>query len=161
MDYRDEIRLPDCQPKEWFVVFHRKTERRWVKWLAWGRYQHVSAFGQVEKAGIWLFFEVMVGRTQILAVPDSQADQMLGHYAEQGLIVRMVAPIPADDRMKLKPGFWCVPAVAHLLGLRTCALRPDRLLRQCLANGGTIVVSDDDEIRSGSRADGTAEAGQC
>lgn len=154
------MRSEDCRPTEWFVVFHRKSGRKWVKWLSRGRYEHVSAFAQVKKAGVWLFFEVMAGRTEILAVPDDQADALLGFYSERGLIVRMMAPIPADNRLKLKPGFWCVPAVAHLLGLRTCALRPDRLLRDCLANGGTIVVSDDDEIRRGPGAEGAAGPGQ-
>jgi hypothetical protein len=150
-DFEGETRLEDCRPTEWMVVFHRESGRRWVKWLAFGRYQHVSAFAQVKSAGIWLFYEVMVGRTEVMAVPDAKADPLLALYARKGCIVRMKAPIPADDGIKVKPGLWCVPAVAHLLGLRTCALRPDALLRHCLANGGTIVVSDDDEVRLGKR----------
>jgi len=143
VDYEGELRLADCEPQEWFVVFHRKSTRRWVKWLTWGGYEHVSAFAQVKPAAVWLFFDVMVGRIRLLTVNDSQADAMIGHYSRQGLIVRMMAPIPADDGFKPRPGFWCVPAIAHLLGLRTCALRPNALLRQCLANGGTIVVEDE------------------
>lgn len=151
MDSNGTTRLEDCRPLEWHVVFHRDSSRWWVKWLSWGRYQHVSAFGQVKKTGVWLFYEVMTGRTEVMAVPDDKADPLLGLYASKGCIVRMMAPIPADDRLKLKPGFWCVPAIAHLLGLKTCALRPDALLRHCLANGGTIVVSDDDEIQQRQR----------
>lgn len=143
MEFEGSFRLSDSEPLEWFVVFHRKSTRWWVKWLAWGKYEHVSAFAEVKKAGIWLFFDIMVSRIRILAVPNDRADFMLGHYSREGLVVRMMAPIPADEGMKLRPGFWCVPAVAHLLGIKSCALRPDTLLRHCLANGGTIVVKDD------------------
>lgn len=145
MDSAELLRVEDCEPNEWFVVFHRTASRWWVKWLAWGRYHHVSAFGQVRKTGFWLFFDLDVSRLRVLVVANDCADAILGKLVDEGCVVRMPAPRGADDRMKLKPGTWCVPAVAHLLGLKTCALRPDALLRHCLANGGTIVVPDGDE----------------
>lgn len=148
----------DCEPLEWFVVFHRETSRPWVKWLAWGRYQHVSAFAYYKSARVWVFFDVMICRTRLLIVSDEKADALIGHYARQGLVVRMMAPIPADDRTKLKIGFWCVPAVAHLLGLKGCALRPDALLRQCLANGGTVAAKDDVDERTRGRSRAEASA---
>lgn len=145
-DFEGVLQLPECRPKEWFVVFHRESARWWTKWLAWGRYCHVSAFGEVRSAGCWLHLEVFVGRLEVLAVPDAKADQLLARLASQGCIVRMPA-VPLDDvGIRLKPGLWCVPVVAHLLGLPTCALRPDALLRQCLAHGGVMVV-EDDEVR--------------
>jgi len=152
----DGFTLAECEPKEWFVVFHRDSLRQWVNWLAWGRYKHVSAFGRVPWSGDWVFFDYLTGRTRVLMVPDEKSDRFLAHYAKMGKIVKMPAPNPDDEGMKFKPGLWCVTAVAHLLGLRTCALRPDALLRHCLANGGTIVVDDDDETqgRPGAESSG-------
>lgn len=98
----------------------------------------------------------MTARTRILMVPDEKSDAILAQYAKMGKIVRMPAPDPVDSGVKLKFGFWCVTSVAHLLGLRTCALRPDTLLRHCLANGGTIVVDDvDEKARRRPRAEGS------
>ena len=157
MDSKLESGLDGYEPEEWFVVFSRSNSRWWARWLAMGRYSHVSAFGEVKSAGIWLFFEVFVGRTQVLAVPDDRVDVVLGEMARGTTIVRMPPQRIRDDRVRLKPGFWCVPAVAHLLGLSSCALRPDRLLAQCLANGGTIVV-DENEGRGPERGPRDQEA---
>jgi len=45
----------------------------------------------------------------------------------------------ADRRFWLRLGFWCVPAMAHLVGCRTQALRPDGLYRAMLRQGGAVV----------------------
>lgn len=141
---------------EWFVVFHRESVRPWVRYLAFGRYKHVSVFGRVPWSGDWLFFDFMTSRSRILTVPDEKSDAFLAHYSKLGKVVRMPSPDPDDHRVKLKPGMWCVTSVSHLLGLRTCALRPDALLRHCLANGGSIVVDDEDErTRRRPRAEGS------
>ena len=152
----DGFLLSECEPTEWFVVFHRESLRPWVRFFACGRYRHVSAFGRVPWSGDWVFYDFMTARTRILMVPDEKSDAILAQYAKMGKIVRMPAPDPVDSGVKLKLGLWCVTSVAHLLGLRTCALRPDTLLRHCLANGGTIVVDDvDEKARRRPSAEGT------
>jgi len=153
----DGFNLAECEPAEWFVVFHRESVRPWVRFLAWGRYRHVSAFGRVPWSGDWVFYDFLTARTRVLTVPDEKSNLFLAHYSKLGKIVRMPAPDPDDVGVKLKLGLWCVTAVAHLLGLRTCALRPDTLLRHCLANGGTIVVDDFDETQ---RRPGTESSGR-
>jgi hypothetical protein len=51
-----------------------------------------------------------------------------------------VAIAPAGPRPRwLRLGFWCVPAMAHLLGLRGFMFRPNALYRACLAQGGAVV----------------------
>lgn len=152
----DGFTLAEREPTEWFVVFHRESIRPWVRFFARGRYRHVSAFGRVPWSGDWVFYDFMTSRTRILMVPDEKSDAFLAQYSKMGKIVRMPAPNPQDSSVKLKVGMWCVTSVAHLLGLRTCALRPDALLRHCLANGGTIVVDDvDEEARRRPRAEGS------
>ncbi len=154
----DYFSMADCEPREWFVVFHRESMRRWVNILAWGRFKHVSAFGQVPYTKDWVFFDYLTARTRVLSVPDEKSMAFLAHYSKLGTIVRMPAPIAADERVKLKLGLWCVTAVAHLLGLSTCALRPDALFRHCLENGGVIVVDDEHETQGRPGTEGAARS---
>lgn len=142
MEVEERLNIRNCEPIEWFVSFTREYDRKWVKWLACGEFRHVTAFGYVKAAGVWVFYDFMASRTRILTVTDHKANLLLGEQAKTGVVVRMPTPVVSDNRPKLKLGLWCVPAVAHLLGLSTCALRPDGLLKHCLDNGGTIVVDD-------------------
>ncbi|MBW8285092.1 MAG: hypothetical protein K0M55_15990 [Rhizobium sp.] len=133
------LRLGDCEPKDWFVVFHENRGRWWVDWLACGRFKHVSVFGKVERSGAWVFYDFHLDRAHIMVVGDWEADIAIGHYADMGTVVRFPRLLSNVGAFAFRPGWWCVPAVAHIIGLRTCALRPDALFRQCLANGGEIV----------------------
>jgi hypothetical protein len=154
-------RLSECEPKEWFVVFSEDSPKWWVRWLAWGRFKHVSVFGKVERSGAWVFYDVWLNRAQIMVVGDWEADAAIGYYASQGVIVRFPRLLADDHELSLRPGLWCVPAVAHILGIRSCALRPDRLFRQILAKGGQIVSSKgrEDETEDRKRSGiGTPEA---
>lgn len=158
MGPEERLNLHECEPLEWFVSFTREYDRKWVKWLACGEFRHVTAFGYVKAAGVWTFYDFMASRTRILTVTDQKANLLLAEYAKTGVIVHMPAQIIPDHRPKLKAGLWCVPAVAHLLGLSTCALRPDALLKHCLANGGTIVVDDRSDEKTRRRSGTEAPA---
>lgn len=120
-------------PEKWYVVFHKRTTRRWISWLAFGHYKHVSLFGYAEVAGAWVLLDVALERTQIAVIPDRLFDGVAAQHLIDADVVEMDARIGASIRLG---GHYCVPAVAHALGLRGCALRPDALYRQCLANGG-------------------------
>lgn len=158
MDSDRQTEVDRFEPSEWFVVFHRESDRPIFRFLSFGRYRHVSAFGYLPHLHAWVFFSFLTGRIRIATIPDHQANRMLEFYSKRGCILRMPAPDPKDRRFKAKPVFTCVQAVAHLLGLSTCALRPDALHRHCLANGGTIIVGDDDALsrRSGNEGPGAA-----
>lgn len=133
------LKLADCEPTDWFVVFHPETTKWWIRWLAMGRFKHVSCFGFVERAQTWVFYDFHVDRARIYAVGDHESNAVLGYYSKDTVIVRMARPFLAEVKTNFPIGGWCVPAVAHIVGLRTCALRPDALFRQCLANGGEII----------------------
>lgn len=150
--------LAACEPAEWFVVFHRDSDKWWVRWLAAGRFKHVSAFGFNANTQTWTFFSFLTGRLRVLTVSDRQADRLLDYYSRLGAVVRMKAPDAYEQAVRPKLIVSCVSAVAHLLGLPGCTLRPDALFRQCLRNGGTIVVDDRDEggRKPGDEAPGAA-----
>lgn len=135
------------EPEVWFAAFSPESSRRWVNWLSFGRFRHVSAFGWVSSAQCWLLFEVLSYRTEIRAVPKAFEAVALAPILDSCVVVQMPPVDRSDKGVKFKAGFWCVPSVAHLLGLRSCALRPDALYRQCLANGGRVMAGASDEIR--------------
>ncbi|EHK77699.1 hypothetical protein SM0020_12265 [Sinorhizobium meliloti CCNWSX0020] len=142
--------LSDCEPKDWFAVFHENTSKWWIRWLARGRFKHVSVFGVVPRSNAWIFYEFSLDRARVYVVPDYDSGPVIGNFVGSGTVVRMARPIGRETEMNLRPGGWCVPAVAHILGIRGSALRPDTLFRQCLAQGGEIVVKpkgDEDEGR--------------
>jgi hypothetical protein len=136
--------MDQAEPADWFVIFQRQSSRWWIDLLAWGEFRHVCAMGYVPRCSTWLVFDWQIGKTRIFAVANAEADALLGHYSAGSVIVRMPKQFGAENRYNPRLGGWCVPSVAHLLGLRTCALRPDALFRHCLANGGEIVAGDDE-----------------
>ena len=156
------LRLSEYEPKEWFVVFSEKAPTWWVRKLAFGRFKHVSVFGKVERSGSWVFHDIWLNRAQILVVGDWEADKALAHFIEHATIVRFPRMLADDHAVNLRPGAWCVPAVAQILGIRSCALRPDALFRQLLAKGGQVVGSEgrrdeaEDRERSGTGAPAAA-----
>lgn len=133
------LKILDCEPKDWYVVFDPVASAKWIDWLACGRFKHVSCFGFVERAQTWVFFDFQLDRSRLYVVGNHEADILIGAYSTGKTVVRMATPLIPDYSKNWTTGLWCVPAVAHILGLKTCALRPDALFRQCLAQGGEII----------------------
>lgn len=134
------------EPEHWFVTFHERSDRWWVNWFAGRRFKHVTAFGYVASAHVWVFMDVLASRMRIRVVDDRFSDGLLAEQTLSGVVVKMPPKVIDFAEIRLKWGFWCVPAVAHLTGMGASALRPDALYRQCLANGGEIVRRDGHEI---------------
>lgn len=143
-EYDLDVPLDKCEPTDWFVVFHVKSDRWWVDWLACGRFKHVSIFGHVPRCSTWTFFDWQLGQARIWTVADCEADGLIGHFSRRGVVVRVARQYNVSHRAIFRPGSWCVPTVAHILGLRACALRPDALFRHVLAIGGEIVAGETD-----------------
>ena len=137
-----KLPLEQCEPTDWFVVFHPESHRPWLNWLACGRFKHVSAFGWVERAQTWLFFDFNLDRSRIYAVANHEANAMIEKFTVGRTVVRMAKPLGCEFNRNIAAGAWCVPAVAHLLGIRGCALRPDTLFRKCIAQGGEIIGAE-------------------
>lgn len=121
------------EPPRWILVFHRRTTNRMVRVLACGRFKHVSAYAFLPVSRVWLIFDVSLERVSPVVVPDGGEFSWLMSLCADAELVSM----PRRNGGRMLPLFgWCVPAIAHLLGLRTWALRPDALYRYCLAHGG-------------------------
>lgn len=126
----------EFEPLSWLLVFHRRCTIPIVNRLVIGEFKHVSAVGWVDAAQCWLFYDPTFTRTQILTIPDHLGAAAYCSVAVGNAVLRM----PVQERRgTARLGFWCVPAIKHLIGLRSGALRPDALWRDCLANGAEIV----------------------
>jgi hypothetical protein len=145
------------EPQSFVLVFSRVALHPWQRWL--GRYKHVRAYAYLPATEHWLFYDVHYRRTQILVVPDGDAViAILAVWQRDADIIRV--PRRDDAHLFFRIGFWCVPAMKHLIGLRSSALRPDALWRDCVRAGGqqlgsAAVPTAADE----SRAPGPATAG--
>lgn len=137
------------KPTRWLLVFQRSTKSRLVRWLANGTYKHVMAIGYVAEVDHWLFFDWRASTIDIIAARGDHAMQLMDHYTHDADVLGMV-PKPSPG-YGLRLGWWCVPAIKHLVGIKGSALRPDALWRDCIAQGADILSHD---IRS---ATATAE----
>jgi hypothetical protein len=131
------------EPTQWAVCFSRKSAT--VNWLPLGRYKHVRVFGCVPHINTWIFFDPSWRRTTIRVARGDVANELMREFLYLADVIQM----PAGERAGAPIFGWCVPAVAHLLGLPSGAFRPCDLYRQCLANGGTLMEAP--PVRCGKR----------
>lgn len=129
--------LPIETPFTWFVCFHPNCASRWVRLIP-GRYKHVSCFGQVPSTRAWVFCDPAIDWMRLSVVADEDADDVFKVWtANDAKIVRINLQRKTGRHWRI--GFWCVPAVAHILGVRSRAVRPDGFLRELLRQGGELL----------------------
>lgn len=136
-------------PTRWLLAFSHRSTSRFINAIP-GRYKHVMAMGYVEELNTWLFFDVRLGHTNLYAARGDHALRLMAHYSQDADLLG----IPARHRATpaLRCGFWCVPSVKHLVGIRGGALRPDALWRDCVAQGATIIGYENVDTSSAGRA---------
>jgi hypothetical protein len=124
------------QPARWVLAFRRTTESRLVRWLACGRFKHVSAFGYVAEVDHWVFLDWRLAALDVIVARGTAAEHYLNHYTRDADLLGMQ---PRQTGRGFRFGFWCVPAIRHLIGIKGSALRPDGLWRDCIRQGAEIL----------------------
>jgi hypothetical protein len=121
----------------WTLLFSKKRGRWWVRLLACGRYHHVKAIAYLPAMRAWLFYDVKFNGTRLMLARegDPGTRAFLHDYLDSCDLVAMPR-LPIPKRVAAHAGFWCTLAMKHLVGIRTGALRPDRLWRDSVAAGG-------------------------
>lgn len=145
-------------PTEWFIAFRPASTSRLARFLAWGFYKHVSCFGYVQGANAWLFFDPGLFDIAVTLVPDGDvAEIAIRNTIERATVVKLTAPL-----VPLQRAWWpvlvCTVMIARLVGARSCALRPDRLLRDLLAEGAVLVRMAEADAGQATGADRRAAA---
>lgn len=135
---RPDDTLGAGQPTRWILGFDR-TARHWVAALfGFGRkYKHVSAAGYVPEADAWVFVDVCFDRTNLVVTRGADVKRVMAELWGDADLIGIDAQPRGSNGYRL--GFWCVPAVKHLIGLRSSALLPGALWRDCLRNGGQVL----------------------
>jgi len=145
----------------WILLFCKKRGRWWVRLLACGRYHHVKAIAYLPAMRAWLFYDVKFNGTRLMLAPeDDPATRVFLHdYLDSCDLVAMPR-LPIPKRVAPHAGFWCTLAMKHLVGIRTGALRPDRLWRDSVAAGGRRYESSsyDGSLHESNLGEGSREA---
>ena len=144
---------PAIEPDYWNVVFH--PSEGILPRLVLGRFQHVSAFTYIPGTRAWILYDCQWGGTRIMLLPRVN---VLVAYTSGCTVVkfdRIYKPMLFASRI----GFFCVPAIKHLLGIDSFSMRPDALFKDCLKYGG-VVISEQNPAASDRQSMANSECGQ-
>src|SRR5258705_3753280 len=133
-----EVPAFGIEARRWTVVFHRKAENWLFGAIAMGHFKHVSAFAFIPELGIWTIYDVGFRRTRLVHLADTDhAKTILAHIIKGNCMVTVET---SDEHLPLmRAGLFCTIAIKHLIGVRSSALRPDRLFRHLVAQGGEVL----------------------
>lgn len=141
------------EPSSWLLVFNHEASTRWRSFIAFGRFKHVWAVAYIPDCKSWLVYDVHLDGTMMGLVPDGEPFREFFGRQTQGMRKATLLRMPKAGKGRERPiinfrpfhrlGFWCVPAIKHLIGVRCSALRPDALYRACLRHGGTPFEAPD------------------
>ena len=126
------------EPTRWLLCFTRTTATRWLNYLPIGHFRHVRAFACVPEINTWVFYDPALDRNTLQLARGEAARMLMADFMRDAEVIGM----PVVKRKSLVPRFggWCVPAIKHVVGLRSGALRPDTLWRHCLRQGGEVIA---------------------
>ena len=146
--------LPDAiEPDYWNIVFHPSQTR--TARILLGRFQHVSAFTYLAGFRGWMLYDVQWGGVRIAMFANLDA---LVAYTRDCMVVKFNRQYQHMSLLT-RFGFYCVPAVKHLIGLSCVAVRPDALYRAIINNGGEIINEPERPAAAAARSDAAAGAG--
>ena len=150
----DSHELPRAiEPHYWNVVFHPSRSR--IARFILGRFQHVSAMTYLPGFRAWLVYDVQWSGARLGVFSHGPALQVfIGLTSDCTLVKfdRQYGHLGLSSRL----GFYCVPAIKHLLGLSCVAVTPDQLYRHLIKHGGTILNERIDAAAAAARSDAGA-----
>lgn len=147
-------RLTSEMPTRWHVCFLDEAVSPIVKFLNPRGFRHVAAVGWLPAHKLWLLYDVQFGKTTVAILGENEAGAWLTAGMNGGGVLSMPAP---KERVRWqwwqRFGFWCVPSIKHLLGLRCVAMLPHQLHRYMLKHGAlalgrTVQHSEDSNGQS-------------
>jgi hypothetical protein len=132
------------EPTIWWVGFSREAATWWANYIP-GHFKHVKAAGYHPGADAIVFYDFGIERTMIaIGLGDAGFNSMV-QWLDNCDVVTYRPQKCRPPALPLRFGLWCVPAIKHLLGIRSGALRPDALMRDLLQNGATVFAPTEPE----------------
>lgn len=131
----------------WHVIFH-PGRSPWAR-----KYRHVSLAGYADET--WLHLDLQRGGVNVAAIYRYQEVQdylsyLLTHYS-----VLKFGPSLPETRSFMRP-MTCVSFTKHVLGVKSGALRPDRLFTTLVESYGAEILNEAEDPRRDSRAKAAA-----
>lgn len=123
---------PPTMPGGWYVAFFDGPKRHWWWPLCRPGFRHCLAFAYDARLAVWLVYEVTERRTWLQAMTSAEMDGWIAGLPPRHTILHLEG---GEDVSVPRLGFWCTPAVAHLVGARSRALRPQALYRDLVLQG--------------------------
>lgn len=144
-----------AEPRVWQVCFAKRTRTWWADSFLPAGFRHVYLIGYVPEFDTYVMFDPASDGTQVSILSPGMAGRYLARAIDEGAVLNFAArTIYPRVRFWHRLGFWCVPAVKHILGLGCVAMTPHRLHSYLLTLGAQPFVEDDDgkHIRIGPAA---------
>jgi|SRR5271166_588134 len=130
------------EPATWFLAFFETSSTPWLDRVLPGRFKHVSAFAYVPGACIWVWCDAHWKGLSIVFLPHQGFILQIAPLTRNATIVktekRPLGAMPVSTRF----GFYCVPFVKQLIGLRSFALTPDQCYRFIIRTGGAEIANE-------------------
>jgi hypothetical protein len=153
-----EVPAFGIEARRWTVVFHRRAENWFFAAIAMGEFKHVSAFAFIPELGIWTIYDVGFRRTRLIHLADTDhAKSILAGIIRGNCIVTV--DVGTGGLPLMRAGLFCTTAIKHLIGARSRALRPDRLFRHLVAQGGAVADDGSRETPDSRRPEPGSRAG--
>lgn len=149
--------VPDLPstPLVWQVCFMGIEKRFPWDWFLPAGFRHVFLLGYLPGHDLWLCYDVLFFKTEITVLSGQRAGFLLTLAKEQGAVLNWPAPVAPRRGWFPNFGFWCVPAVKHVLGLGCVAATPRGLHDYLVRRGATPLVEETREpfqrAQTGSR----------
>lgn len=130
------IELADPGSKTiWIVAFVARPRLRWWDWLYRGPYRHVVAFRFVPGRDLWVGLDWHSrGLTYHLMTRDKAVGTWIQIEQDGGKLIRWEGPV-GPGASPVWPAY-CVPAVAHAIGLGKWVITPGALIGALRRTGG-------------------------
>jgi len=123
-------------PSVWWTAFYGNENRWWWDRICKPGFRHVCAFTFYPGPDVWVLYDVTFNRTNIRVMSREVWSAWMSTLPRHARFLRSEIPDEPHPRpWWLKLTFWCAPAVAHLLGVNSRALRPQALYRDLVAQG--------------------------
>lgn len=130
----------------WYIGFTGDYEgrgRHWYDIFTKPGFRHVLALGYDPDLSAYVLYDPTHAGTTItiLSADDRAVDLLILHVKETGCWLKVN---PGGNRFLFGQWrFYCVPAIKHLVGLKSCALSPHGLYRDLVKAGAVPAFSSE------------------
>ncbi len=135
---------------DWRLAFFPIGKYRWARFVP-GRFKHVAAYGYSRPCRTWVLYDVTLAGTRVFVLPDGgDSLETIAAWLAGASVLSMTALQHDSTTATGRLGFWCVPAMKHLTGVRCGAMTPTGLYRYLIERGAEVIIDGQQHGTTGS-----------